>query len=1328
MKKRTLILSILLAAMMLFCLIPATSFGEAAVSYQLCGKYEEEGAGAKRVSAAFKLELYEDGAAAVDRYRYMEEDASDAVSNPSYDKNFMTGAWHTAEKNGENGLEIQLACRDDSGAEFNAQTLFVPEADGQYTLDLEFPIMVGMEYKRTVTLSGDETLIYTDDNAFIGAFKLTAAEDPAVSQEEMIGAGEEATAWQETDWAAKTLLCQMTGKTALYGTIELSVFMDVFDDNTIRMISGLFIPAGTSAMGKTQETDAFTGGDYYYGTYHKAENGTLVISLVSYDLPKPYAEELIAEPITGGYTVTLPAYYEENLLTVTISGGQRQVDIGNIDEIITHFGGGSGTYVAVPAISAESYTRQEITVEKKDGRILYGEYLLPAAFDAAGGEKISVVLLIHGNNSYHEVPLLNCGTAFASAGYATVCFDFCGTNPANSKSDSSEASVEAYNEYEGGSCEDDLEDILAWIREQPFADMNAFFVYGESRGGKLAAEFTERYKDLVKGAVLMYPGKTEADLSAFGKKILVFQGTADTIGDPERTRALAEKHQNIVLTEIEGGGHGGWTAQQYRDVQNMILDYYAECRGINPGERAQIVVETVDETPGENTDSANMESTAETLQTEEPAEQAVATTSSGELVIFSCAAEAERAGVGEMTITFTLAADGSFTGTAETKWGAAPFTAGTWTKDGNAYVLTDTVGTFTSVPDENGVQTISGSWPHDGLGVIKPEAKLQSSESAEEMVLRGVTTAQGGAITVEVTITLNGDGTFTGDVLTKWGGTVFTNGTWTKEGTIYTLTEKNGTIWTTDLIGDNKQSFTGSWNYGNMGPFTATVVEGTVSIFGGETEETEPESEQPKEYADAVSTASGEVIGFYNTDHSVISYLGIPYAKAPVGDLRWSAPEKPEPWTEALICDSFKANPVTYYAGQRSATEAEFGVDMKLPFSEDSLFVNVWTGTDSTEKKPVVFFVYGGGFTTGGSSCPLYNGEELAQQGVIFVTCNYRLGGIGMLSHIELTETSGYNGSGNYNMMDVIAALRWVQTNITAFGGDPGNITLMGQSAGSAMVHALVASPEAQGLFQRAFTASADIVLNSRSEGVFESDLKTLSVFGNKTLAELREMDADEIMKTYGTNVRLVEDGKYLTKPILQAYADGTAEKIPMIMGLVTGDIDEVTVADEAAYETEIRSRFGNFAEKVLAKYPATDADAQQVMDRVLEDAALMRLQYQAKQYTTGGRTAYVYLMAHSYPEAKTPAKCQHSHDLPYWFDHFSKAREQYLTDTDRALGEELSGYLVSFATTDVPDTGWTPSTGEGSYLLIDDTAHMETVDPAVITLWMDYYDSVADR
>ncbi len=136
-----------------------------------------------------------------------------------------------------------------------------------------------------------------------------------------------------------------------------------------------------------------------------------------------------------------------------------------------------------------------------------------------------------------------------------------------------------------------MEEILAWIYSLDYIDSEAFFVYGESRGGGLAAELTARKADRVKGAVLMYPGVIEEDLSAITIKMLAFQGTADKIVSPEGTKELVAKYPNIVLTEIDGGGHGGFTAQQYRDVQNLILDYFAECRGLDPASRAQIVTD-----------------------------------------------------------------------------------------------------------------------------------------------------------------------------------------------------------------------------------------------------------------------------------------------------------------------------------------------------------------------------------------------------------------------------------------------------------------------------------------------------------------------------------------------------------------------------------------------------------------------------------------------------------------------------------------------------------------------------------------------------------------
>ena len=208
-----------------------------------------------------------------------------------------------------------------------------------------------------------------------------------------------------------------------------------------------------------------------------------------------------------------------------------------------------------------------------------------------------------------------------------------------------------------------------------------------------------------------------------------------------------------------------------------------------------------------------------------------------------------------------------------------------------------------------------------------------------------------------------------------------------------------------------------------------------------------------------VSTDAGTVSGTTNTAGDVRIFKGIPFAAPPVGPLRWREPQPVTPWTGVRRCMAFSPNPIQ---------ENGWGVS-----SEDCLYLNVWTTkADSEVKKPVIVWIYGGGFTGGAGDGGWCDGEGMARKGVIFVTFNYRVGVLGFLAHPALSSESPNHVSGNYGILDQIAALRWVKRNIAAFGGDPANVTIAGESAGSCSVNTLIASPLARGLFRRAIAES----------------------------------------------------------------------------------------------------------------------------------------------------------------------------------------------------------------------------------------------------------------
>src|SRR5450432_2348179 len=270
---------------------------------------------------------------------------------------------------------------------------------------------------------------------------------------------------------------------------------------------------------------------------------------------------------------------------------------------------------------------------------------------------------------------------------------------------------------------------------------------------------------------------------------------------------------------------------------------------------------------------------------------------------------------------------------------------------------------------------------------------------------------------------------------------------------------------------------------------------------------------------DTVKTNAGLISGTTNTDGDIHIFKGVPFAAPPVGHLRWQKPQPVKPWDAVRKCDAFGASPVQVKPVPFSMWSKEFLIPDE-PISEDCLYLNVWTGAkQQQEKRPVIVWIYGGGFSSGGSGCPIYDGEAMAKKGIVFVSINYRVGIFGFLSHPELTSESGGHASGNYCFLDQIAGIRWVQNNITAFGGDPDNITIAGQSAGSMSVNYLVASPLCKGLFRRAIAESGASFVSSPIRKTLKltqaeaAGLQFMQSCNAKSIGELRKTPAEELLK-----------------------------------------------------------------------------------------------------------------------------------------------------------------------------------------------------------------------
>jgi len=326
---------------------------------------------------------------------------------------------------------------------------------------------------------------------------------------------------------------------------------------------------------------------------------------------------------------------------------------------------------------------------------------------------------------------------------------------------------------------------------------------------------------------------------------------------------------------------------------------------------------------------------------------------------------------------------------------------------------------------------------------------------------------------------------------------------------------------------------------------------------------------------DPVKLDSGLVSGASGVSGEVRVFKGIPFAAPPVGPLRWKAPQPVARWEGVRKVDQFSS---------RCTQAQQAGAQ---PVSEDCLYFSVWTGAaSSSERRPVMVWTYGGGFTGGAGSEPRYDGEELARKGAIIVTLNYRLGPFGFFAHPELSKESGHKASGNYGMMDFIATLKWVQKNIAAFGGDPRNVTIMGESAGANMVGATVGSPQAKGLFVRAIAESGAYMGMTMGHTAPLAPAEAAGAKAGK-LVELRAKSADEIQKSVRAN-NLVIDGWIIPEDLNVRFAQGRQNDVDVLIG---SNKDEGTFFQRGTtavdFIKQANTTYGDQAAQFLKLYPA---------------------------------------------------------------------------------------------------------------------------------------------
>jgi len=449
-----------------------------------------------------------------------------------------------------------------------------------------------------------------------------------------------------------------------------------------------------------------------------------------------------------------------------------------------------------------------------------------------------------------------------------------------------------------------------------------------------------------------------------------------------------------------------------------------------------------------------------------------------------------------------------------------------------------------------------------------------------------------------------------------------------------------------------------------------------------------------------VRTEAGVVEGAASADGKVVIFKGIPFAAPPVGELRWKEPQ-----------------PVARWEGVRKATEfgarcmqARIYEDMVFRDagpSEDCLYLNVWTpGIAAQEKRPVMVWIYGGGFQAGATSEPRQDGEHLAHQGVVIVSMNYRLGIFGFFSHPGLTAESAHHASGNYGLMDQAAALEWVSKNIAAFGGDPHNVTIFGESAGSFSVSALMASPLSKGLIHAAIgesgaffgeTLSARRLAESeRRDAIFAESL------GLKSVRQLRRVSAEKLLEASrngndNERFRPNIDGYFMPASAYEIYAKGEQAHVPLLAGWNRDegsyqDFFKTEQVNQENYAAKIRHKFGEAAVEALKLFPGgsdEEVKSSAALLRTADFIAFGTWKWMEMHRRTGEAAVYRYEFDQVPPPSEKheaeAGLAYHSAEIEYVFGTLAWKKISWRPE-DYKLSEEIGVYWTNFAKTGNPN------------------------------------------
>lgn len=479
---------------------------------------------------------------------------------------------------------------------------------------------------------------------------------------------------------------------------------------------------------------------------------------------------------------------------------------------------------------------------------------------------------------------------------------------------------------------------------------------------------------------------------------------------------------------------------------------------------------------------------------------------------------------------------------------------------------------------------------------------------------------------------------------------------------------------------------------------------------------------------EVVRIPQGDLTGVKTADGQVEVFAGIPYAKPPVGDLRWRPPQKAEGWEGVFAADHFapmsmqKTNLPIYDSLVRIVGFHDYRISLSdnwiPPVSEDSLYLNIWRPAGSAQKLPVLVYIHGGSLQTGHTWYEDYSGEGLARDGVIVVNMGYRLGVFGFFADGELLIESATTG--NYGLLDQILALEWVRDNIACFGGDPDNVTIAGESAGSACVTALCTSPLAKGLFRRAVGESSTVTspvpthsFRSLKEAL-KAGKQTREKYGNATIGMLRALPAEDLAGEMSVHHHMTVDGKVLERTPYESYAQGLFNEEAQLHGYNSEESASFILFDQADlknYETKIRSAFPDpYADRVLELFPAkTDAEARRNWADIYTVFYFDYGHYcWERQALANGIPTYVY----QFEKTNGRLGPWHSGEEIYLYGNIPDSSALF-DDGDRALSRVMKGYLLNFIRTGNPNgeglPDWPASTGKDQILSFSDTVSVQT-------------------